>query len=335
MGTGLEYLAAAAIGGGAGIWAASESSDAMQDASSDSVQAQMAMYGQQRADQEPWRGAGETALQDLYGTEPVYARDLDYRENEEGNVYEGDDIVWTGNNRIDFEQGNLNQNDIVGYRRTGEGLLDQRPDVGAPPVYDAPERIDPYSREMYEGSAEHDFLLEEGTRALTRGLGARGHNQSGAEKKALLRYGQGLASTQYTKAADEYYRGANFGLSQDYDRANFGLGQYYDSANFQLGNYYQSLNPYMSLAGMGQINSRPPYAGVGGSILAGGQGEAAGYINSANVLSQGVSSGVDNWNLYNYLNPSSTTPVSGSTGGTGGYPGVGTYGVSPGSQYWH
>ena len=71
----------------------------------------------------------------------------------------------------------------------------------------------------YTQSPDYRFLMEQGTEALNRNAAAAHTLDSGAHEKALLSFGQGLASTDYDKF---------------------------------LNRYYQSLNPYQSLAGVGQ-----------------------------------------------------------------------------------
>ena len=88
---------------------------------------------------------------------------------------------------------------------------------------------------------------------------------SGAQTKALTRYGQDYA----TADVDNYLR-----------------------------RYYDSLKPYQSMAGVGQTTaSQGAQLGaqvgqsVGQNYLAAGRARASGYINQANVLSGAVTSG--------------------------------------------
>ena len=57
---------------------------------------------------------------------------------------------------------------------------------------------------LYEKSPGYDFLMGEGTKALERGASSKGMQLSGAEGKALQRYGQGLASQDYGNFLSRY-----------------------------------------------------------------------------------------------------------------------------------
>lgn len=112
--------------------------------------------------------------------------------------------------------------------------------------------------------------------AATGGLGG------GGTQKALTRYASDYASTKYD--------------------------------NF-LNRWYQSLTPWQSLAGIGQtaagqtveagLNTGRGIAGsygnIGQNALLAGQARASGYTNMANVISGGVTSGMENYLLARYL----------------------------------
>jgi hypothetical protein len=109
----------------------------------------------------------------------------------------------------------------------------------------------------YEESPYYNFLLEQGTRGMERGAAARGKQFSGAENKALMKYGQDLASTDY----DQW-----------------------------LNRWYQSLTPYQSLAGLGQQSAgQSAQMGIqtgqlmGQNIIGAGQANAANYLNWGNT----------------------------------------------------
>ncbi len=111
----------------------------------------------------------------------------------------------------------------------------------------------------YQKSPYYDFLMQQGTQGLERGAAARGKQFSGAENKALMGYGQNLAST-------------------DYDN--------------WLNRWYKSLTPYQSLAGLGQTSaenaaSRGMQQGqqMGNYIGNWGEAKAAGTLGQANTWS--------------------------------------------------
>jgi len=75
-----------------------------------------------------------------------------------------------------------------------------------------------------------------------------------------------------------------------------------------LNRYYQSLNPLLSIAGMGQVSASNmgnmavnTGTQMAQNALASGDARASGYINQANALTGGISSGVNNYLLYDAL----------------------------------
>jgi hypothetical protein len=58
----------------------------------------------------------------------------------------------------------------------------------------------------YQRSPYYNFLREEGVNALERGAAARGQQLGGREQKALTKYGQQLASTDYDTWLNNWYK---------------------------------------------------------------------------------------------------------------------------------
>ena len=120
----------------------------------------------------------------------------------------------------------------------------------------------------YTQSPGYEVRLAEGQRAIEGSAASRGNLLSGAAQKALLRHGQDYATN-------------------DYD-------------NF-LKRYYDSLTPYQSMAGLGMtatggtVASGTNMANQASSYLQNmGNAQAAGYINSANAITGGINSGINN-----------------------------------------
>ncbi len=128
--------------------------------------------------------------------------------------------------------------------------------------------------EDYTQSDYSKFIQEQGLKALeAKGL-AGGYYNTGATSKDMMQYGQDIAG-------------------QDYQQF--------------LGNYYQSLNPYMSMAGLGQQQAQSmgqqgmqsaaqqaQYGIQGANAQAGGitgaaQAQAGGILDAADARSQGIS----------------------------------------------
>jgi hypothetical protein len=144
----------------------------------------------------------------------------------------------------------------------------------------------------------YGFRMSEGLRALDRTAAARGGLLSGATLRGAQRFGQDLASQEYTNAFNRY----------QVNRSN-------------------QINPLQSLLGSGQSatnvlgSAGQNYANQAGEAYMGaGNARASGYIGSANALSNafgGVSNAFTNYNLMNALNRPAYTPSAGgySTGG--------------------
>ena len=144
----------------------------------------------------------------------------------------------------------------------------------------------------YEKSPYYDFLMGEGTQALEQGASARGGLLSGAESKALTKYGQNVASTDY---------------------------------GTWLNNWYKSLTPYQSMAGLGQTSAGQTAQNaiatgqmIGQNYQAAGNALATGYINQGNIYGNAISGlGQNALNYYMYNRPSYSN-VSTIRGGQGG-----------------
>jgi len=123
----------------------------------------------------------------------------------------------------------------------------------------------------FEADPGYGFRMSEGMKAIERSAAARGGLLSGATLKGVQRFGQDLASTEYQNAFNRY----------QVNRAN-------------------QLNPLQSLYGGGQTSANTLTSaagetgrGVGQAQLAGGAARASGYMNMANALNQGLSTGAN------------------------------------------
>lgn len=143
----------------------------------------------------------------------------------------------------------------------------------------------------YRASPDYSFRLKEGMQNIKSDAAMRGMLQSGPTLKALTKFGQDYATTDF-----ENY----------------------------LKRYYQSLTPYQSLAnvgqttgaGLGQVGAN--YANMmGNNMMAAGQGigqaRASGYINQANARTGMLGSLSNNLLMLPFL-----SRMSGGWGGGGG-----------------
>jgi len=267
MSTGAGIAAAAGIGAVGSLVGASEQSDAYEDAAS----AQMAMYRQTREDLAPYRDIGYAAL-DVLGQMfiPGYGAtsESDDRINDQiadlererdslgGRNFlqpsgESRSVLGGANDRRQARRGGSvrNAGRAAEINRQIAALQAQRGQAGQEQTQAAPD----YS--AFYKSPGYEFRFDEGTRALDRSASARGRLRSGAHERELIRYGQGVASSEFNNYA----------------------------------------NRLASLAGLGQTSTgRTGQAGASaassqGAYLAGaGTARASGYVGAANAATQGI-----------------------------------------------
>ena len=143
--------------------------------------------------------------------------------------------------------------------------------VNALPELVEASRYTPFGMEQFQADPGYGFRLKEGLRALESSAAARGGLLSGNAMRGITRYGQGLASDEYTNAFNRYQA----------ERA-------------------ARLNPLQSLAGMGQTNAAnlANQAGTYGQAMAQnaaamGNIRASGYVGQANALTGALGQGLN------------------------------------------
>jgi len=161
----------------------------------------------------------------------------------------------------------------------------------------------PFSMENFQADPGYGFRVSEGMKLLERSAANRGNLLSGGALKGITRYGQDMASNEYSNAYNRY----NQDNTNIFNRlaAVSGIGQ---TATSQIG--AQGANTAQ---------------GMSNAAMAGGQARASGYMGQANALAQGVGGAINNYNqnqMMNRLFPSS---------GGGGYISDAEYGF--GSTY--
>lgn len=162
-----------------------------------------------------------------------------------------------------------------------------------------------FSMEDFEADPGYGFRMSEGMKAIERSAAARGGLLSGATLKGIQRFGQDLASTEYGNAYARYQANRN-----------------------------AQINPLQGILGQGQTSTNVLTGaagdvgrGVGGTYMSAGNAQAAGYtgagqarasgyVGQANALTSALQSGVPNYLMYRYMNP--------STGGVGAFGGMGS-----------
>jgi hypothetical protein len=136
--------------------------------------------------------------------------------------------------------------------------------------------------------------MSEGMKALERSAAARGGLLSGATLKGVQRYGQDLASQEFTNAFNRYQA----------ERTG-------------------TINPYQALAGTAQssANTLGQQAGAYGNamasnIISAGNAQAAGQIGGANAIASGLGQGINFYQNQQLLNRMPTYNAASTTSPT-------------------
>ena len=138
----------------------------------------------------------------------------------------------------------------------------------------------PFSMAQFQQDPGYGFRMSEGMKALERSAAARGGLMSGATLKGIQRYGQDLASQEYTNAFNRYQT----------ERA-------------------ARLQPLQSLAGVGQTTAQQigqsgqqMASNVGEMMASGAAARASGYVGQANALTGALSTGLNYYQGQQMLN---------------------------------
>ena len=282
MSTGAGIAAAAGIGAAGSLLAGDEQSDAARKASD----TQLEMYERTRADLAPYRDVGYAALDVLAGMFiPGYGATSDIdsqiasleRELESAtrapsapampgirDSSERRDLRKAGRGGARYTLGSIDSQGgfhlgggaaggmdtarIDDLRGRLDALRAQRSDVRA-----SPSQAPGYS--AFYKSPGYEFRLEEGTRALDRSAASRGRLRSGAHERELIRYGQGVASSEFNSYANRLASLAGLGQTSTAQTGSFGA-----AAAGAAGQYLQNQ----------------------------GTARASGYAGAANALNAGI-----------------------------------------------
>ena len=128
-----------------------------------------------------------------------------------------------------------------------------------------------FGMDQFQADPGYAFRLSEGMKGLERSAAARGGLLSGATLKGIQRYGQDMASQEYTNAFNRY------------------------QAERQA-----RLGPLQSLAGVGQTATQQIgqagqnyAANAGEAMMSGAAARASGYMGGANALSGALNTGLN------------------------------------------
>lgn len=141
----------------------------------------------------------------------------------------------------------------------------------------------------FEADPGYGFRMSEGMKAVERSAAARGGLLSGSTLRGIQRFGQDLASNEYTNAFNRYQISRN-----------------------------ARLNPLQSLSGGGQSSTNvlsnaamSTGQGVANTLMAGGQARASGYVGGVNALTGALQSAVPNYMMARYMFPGSQPSSAG------------------------
>ena len=142
----------------------------------------------------------------------------------------------------------------------------------------------PFGMDQFQADPGYAFRMSEGMKGLERSAAARGGLLSGGMLKGIQRFGQDLASQEYTNAFNRYQTERNARLA-----------------------------PLQSLAGVGQTSAQTlgqagqtMASNVGEAMQAGAAARASGYVGQANALTGALNTGLNyyqNQQLLNRMTP--------------------------------
>lgn len=140
--------------------------------------------------------------------------------------------------------------------------------------------------EAFKQSSPFQFQVDEGNKAVTSALGARGFLDSGAAQKALLKYGQNTALTSLNSYQNNLFNLA--GMGQSAASAQAGVGQSYAGA---VGANNNNASTAVGNAALTNANTINGVLGAGLNAYGQYSGMQSSYGTSANGTS-------DPWALY-------------------------------------
>lgn len=263
---------AAVLGAGASIVSGNKAAKAQEKGADQAAATQKYMYDTTRNDYAPWREAGNTALNalmSLYGlpangsTTAAGTQGLPNNETQEpadsggGGFFEGV-IVQGWRQRIASGQATIDDAPAFVRAKLGAPQTTPTPATGT----GAPAGpATPYGG--LQTSPGYEFRRDEGIKAIERSQLARGLGRSGATVKAIDRYADGLAASEYDNYASRLAQLAGFGQSATAGTAAAGS------------NYANGAAAAYTNAGNARASG---YANVGSSINSGLNGVMSAYL---------------------------------------------------------
>ena len=160
----------------------------------------------------------------------------------------------------------------------------------------------PFGMEQFEADPGYSFRMGEGMKALERSAAARGGLLSGSMMKGIQRFGQGLASDEYTNAFNRYQTERAARLNPLQSLAGVGqttgqqigqagqtmaaaIGQANQTMGTNLGNIYTSTASNLANNAMSAANAR-----------------ASGYVGQTNALTGALNTGLNYYQNQQLMN---------------------------------
>lgn len=263
---GLGAVVGSVIGVGASIFGSKKAADAQADAASSAAAVEKEMFDQVYGDLAPYRATGTRALgalENMFLPQQEVNPEYTAAQEELAALKSAPPMVADQPARLPYMR--------FGSDRMQERYAAQqaqpRPAAPNPAIQQAeqklaniPQYIDvsggtgPDYSEFYK-SPGYEFRLQEGVNALDRSAAARGKLNSGQQGKALMEYGQGIASAEFGNYANRLAALAGTGQTAVAQGGQFGMAS---------------------------------AANQGNAMMNAGAARASGYAGMANAVNRGV-----------------------------------------------
>lgn len=220
VGVGVGSLVVGAYGANKSAGAAGSAANAQAAAANQANQTQLSIFNQQRSDNEPFRQAGLTGLNEylaMLGLSGVSTAPGQGMTAAQWYLQQNPDVAadpyWGANPMLHYQQ-----------HGQGEGRTWETP---AQPAAQAQQPVNQQAAfDKFRNTPGYQFGLDEGFTQIQRGAAARSGLNSGAAMKALYKFGQGYSDQQgYTPYMNKL--ASLWGGAQTANAQNASAGQNY------------------------------------------------------------------------------------------------------------
>lgn len=247
--------------------ASDNATNAQQNATNQANATQLQIYNQNRADQAPWRSAGESALNTLMATLGLPTRQSQQGQ-QQGVAQQGAQQNTQG------PQAQAYPNDPWQFHRTApvaagtRTVGTQAPGIQAPMQYPSLGGGRYATAQFTPGDLRNEpgyqFLLSEGQRGIDNSAAARG-GIGGDSLRAAANFSQGLAGTTYNDAFNRFQTERGNTLNPLFQIAGFGPGA--NAQNAASGqNYANQYGANVSGAGNAQAVNAQNQGNIWGNV---------------------------------------------------------------------